>query len=142
MNFEVSLRKVENYQRMLKATIIIVKNMQRCERILKSALETIGKERDAWPLKSTGNPGRGLFSFAADIALVTTFLNFIGAEKMLWKKGCLDEMWEELVSLFQDASLDSVLKLAALDMNTLREEEMQGLIIAMFVAGVAAVAIL
>ena len=44
MNFEVSLRKVENYQRILKATIIIVKNMQRCERILKSALETMGKK--------------------------------------------------------------------------------------------------
>lgn len=84
--------------------------------------------------------GRGLFSFAADI--VTTFLNFIGAEEMLWKNGCLDETREQLISLFQDASPCSVLKLAALDMNTIREEDTQGLIIAVFVTGVAAVAIL
>ena len=50
-------------------------------------------------------------SFAADI--VTTFLNFIAAEEMLWKNGCLDEMREQLISLLQDASPCSVLKLAS-----------------------------
>lgn len=46
------------------------------------------------------------------------------------------------MNLAPDASLDSVLKLAVLDINTLREEEKQGLNVVMCVQGVAAEAIL
>ena len=32
---------------------------------MQAALGTKGNKRDAWPLKSTGDPGRGLFSMVA-----------------------------------------------------------------------------
>jgi hypothetical protein len=102
---------------------------------------TVGKEIDVWPLKSIGNPDRGLFSAAPDIALVTTFWNFTYPDVKLCKNGCLDEMWEELVSFVQDASLYSVLKFAVLVIILLREEDKQGLIVVMSMPGVEVAAI-
>lgn len=94
-----------------------------------------------WPLKSTGNPGRGLYSAAPDTALVATFWNFTFPDVKLWKNGCLDEMWEELVSLVQDASLCSALKFALLVMTLLREEDKQELIVVISMPGVEVAAI-
>ena len=102
--------------------------------------KTKNNKGNAGPLKSMGSPGSGLFSFDADIALVTAFLNFTGPEKALWKNGNFNEMLKELDSLLQDASLDLALKLAVLNITALLDEEMQGLIVAMFILEFAGVA--
>jgi hypothetical protein len=109
--------------------------------IMKGILIQLGKDIDVWPLKSIGNPGRGLLSSAPDIALVMIFWDFTCPNVKLWKSGCLDEMWEELVSLVKDASLYCVLKFAVLVVILLREEYMQGLVVVMNTAGVAVAAI-
>ena len=50
-------------------------------------------------------------------------------------------MWEELVSLVQDASLCSALKFAVLVITLLREEDKQELIVVMSMPGVEVAAI-
>ena len=82
-----------------------------------------------WPLKSIGNPGKGLVSTAPDIARTTAFFDsfFAGPELKLQNIDCLDEMWEELVRLFHIAGLDSVPKFAAFGARVLREQFTQGL---------------
>lgn len=108
---------------------------------MKGILIQLGKEIDVWPLKSIGNPGRGLLSSAPDIALVMIFWDFTCPNVKLWKTGCLDEMWEELVSLVKDASLYCVLKFAVLVIILLRVEYVQGLVVVMNTPGVAVAAI-
>jgi hypothetical protein len=108
---------------------------------MKGILIQLGKEIDVGPLKSIGNPGRGLLSSAPDIALVMIFWDFTCPDVQLWKSGCLDETWEELVSLVQDASLYWVLMFAVLVINLLWEQDMQELVVVINTPGVAVIAI-
>lgn len=114
---------------------------QNINKLNAAHLEHNCNKKDARPLKSIGNPGNGVFSAAADIALVITFTDFAGPDWMLGKNGCLDEMWEELLRPLETATSLLAPKLAVHDMYVLREEVMEGLIAAMCEPGAAVVAI-
>lgn len=107
-------------------------------------LELIGvtkEERENWPLKSIGKPVIGLFSLASDIALVTTLSNLLEDDvKPSWK-GCTDDMWHALVSLFHGAALELPPRITAPDLKSLQEEKTEGLTAAICRLGAAVVAI-
>lgn len=88
-----------------------------------------------------GNPGKGLFSLASDIAFVTAFLCFKEVVVEFSHNDRVDEIREELVSLAQDASFDSVRNIAVLHLEIWRDDEMHGLDVAMCMPGVAVAAI-
>ena len=114
---------------------------KKLENTMSQQWQQIGNQEYILPLKSTGNPGSGLFSLASAIALVTTFSNLAGVETDVWKNGCVDDKCEELVSLDQAPLLTLVEKDVVLDIIILREEEMHGLAVAMCMLGVAVAAI-
>lgn len=82
-----------------------------------------------------------MFSVASDIAFVTTLSNLIDDDVKLRWKGCTDDIWHALVSLFHDTSLELPLRIAAPALKSLREEEMQGLAVAICRLEAAVVAI-
>lgn len=82
-----------------------------------------------------------MFSLAPAIAFVTNLSIFRDDDVKLWWKGCADAIWHALESLVHEASLKLPLSIAALDTKALREEDMQGLAVAICRLEAAVVAI-
>lgn len=88
-----------------------------------------------------GNPGRGLLSFAEDIALVVALSNLRGLGVKLCHMDFLRDMWDELASLDQEASFfASTLKAAILGLNDFWREIL-GLSAAIWIPRIAVEAI-
>jgi hypothetical protein len=107
-----------------------------------SSQQKRNKRKTTVPLKSIGNPDTGLLSLDSDIAFVTTLFNLTEDDMSVLLKGWIYDIWEPLASLAHEAPLELAPRIAAPALTILREEEMQGLAVAIWRPEAAVAAIL